>query len=60
MACYNFDGSLINDDPSAGIADLDITGNAGIFESGSAICFGTDSVYVFGQGDDPRRPTDRP
>ena len=51
VACYNFDGSLINDDPSAGIANLDIIGNPGIFESGAAICFGTDSVYVFGQGD---------
>ncbi len=51
IACYNFDGSLINDDPSAGIADLGAINSLGTYESGAGICFGTDSIYVFGPGD---------
>ncbi|MDH5366492.1 MAG: hypothetical protein OEW67_05855, partial [Cyclobacteriaceae bacterium] len=51
VACYNFDGSLVNDDPSVGIADLGELNNLGTYESGAGICYGTDSVYVFGQGD---------
>ncbi|WP_020532988.1 gliding motility-associated C-terminal domain-containing protein [Flexithrix dorotheae] len=55
VACYNFDGSLQNDDPSNGIADLEeidnANGESGYFAPGNGVCKAIDSLYVFPQGD---------
>ena len=51
VACYNFDGSLANDDPSAGISDLEALNTLGTYETGAGVCYGKDSLYVFDIGD---------
>ncbi|UZR97994.1 gliding motility-associated C-terminal domain-containing protein [Chondrinema litorale] len=50
VACYNFDGNLENDDPAAGIHDLEELGDLGNYISGDGVCYGTDSIYIFSNG----------